>query len=111
MVTRQNDEKKLFEIWLTNEERRSEALMASLKPLYGEWRARGYMPVVFCSGGGDLYGETLELLKNSRRRTAEREIKAEKEARDTQSVRAQLRELAETQTPSKPRTPTRNDAR
>ena len=91
-ITR-NEKTKTISYWLTNEEHRDPAFMESLKPLYKQNKADGYMSVVYRSGKEDLYDNTLALLKHNRTLSARKEVEAEK-ARQAASQSAQ--------TPTKP---------
>lgn len=75
------DDQKLIEIWLTNAEKIDPVLREGLKEIYAEYKAKKYMVAVFESGTGDLYENTLALLRFNRRRSAEREVQQEKRRR------------------------------
>ena len=75
------DNQQLVEIWLTNAEKADPALREGLKEIYAEYMAKKYMVAVFESGTGDLYENTLALLRFNRRRSAEREVQQEKRRR------------------------------
>ena len=74
------DDKKIVEIWLTNAEKNAPVLREQLKDVYAEYKAKKYMVAVFESGSADLYQSTRDLLLYNRRRLAEKEIQAEKQA-------------------------------
>lgn len=63
---------KAATIWLTNEDQQSESVMASVTALTQEWRSKGYQPVIFRSGRGDLYENTAALLLHNREGAAMR---------------------------------------
>ena len=63
-------------IWLTRTESADPAVSEHLKPIYAE----GLMPVVMHSGSGDLYANTRDLLVDTRRRQAEKAVRAERAA-------------------------------
>lgn len=67
------DDKKLVEVWLTNQERDNLALRERLRPLCKRYKNEGYLVAVFYSGKENLYDQTLELLRYNRRRAAQRE--------------------------------------
>ena len=75
------DDQQLVEIWLTNAEKVDPVLREGLKEIYAEYKAKKYMVAVFESGTGDLYENTLALLRFNRRRSAEREVQQEKRRR------------------------------
>lgn len=65
------DKEKTVEVWLTNAEKASPAIQAELKALYAEYKPKKYMVVVYESGRGDLFDDTLALLQYNKRRSAE----------------------------------------
>lgn len=67
-------------IWLTRAESADPAVSEYLKPIYAKCRAQGLMPVVMHSGSGDLYANTRDLLVDTRRRQAEKAVRAERAA-------------------------------
>lgn len=69
------DERKIVEIWLTNQEQQDPAVQEALKPLYREYRERKYLVAVFCSGDRPLYDQTRDLLLYNRRRLAQLEAR------------------------------------
>lgn len=79
-----NDDSKIVEVWLTNEEKRSQALRERLKQLYRECRAKKYMVAVFQSGEHDLPECTSDLLRYNRRRIAHMELQREKKIKEEQ---------------------------
>ena len=66
--------------WLTREERDDPAFRESLKPIYQQYKDQNYLVAVFLSGEEDLYQQTRDLLLYNRRRLAEKEVQAEKQA-------------------------------
>ena len=74
------DESKIVELWLTREERDDSAFRESLKPIYQQYKDQNYLVAVFLSGEEDLYQQTRDLLLYNRRRLAEKEVQAEKQA-------------------------------
>ena len=74
------EQSKIVELWLTREERDDPAFRESLKPLYQQYKAQNYLVAVFLSGEEDLYQQTRDLLLYNRRRLAEKEVQAEKQA-------------------------------
>lgn len=73
-----NEKSKTISIWLTNADQHDEACAAQVKALIKEWHGKGWLPVIFRSGGEDLYEDTIALLKHNRDLTARREVEAEK---------------------------------
>ena len=74
------EQNKIVELWLTREERDDSAFRESLKPIYQQYKDQNYLVAVFLSGEEDLYQQTRDLLLYNRRRLAEREVQAEKQA-------------------------------
>lgn len=74
------EQSKIVELWLTREERDDPAFRESLKPIYQQYKDQKYLVAVFLSGEDDLYQQTLDLLLYNRRRLAEKEVQAEKQA-------------------------------
>lgn len=72
------EQSKIVELWLTKEERDDPALMELLKPICQKYRGQKYLVAVFLPGKEDLYEQTRDLLLYNRRRTAEKEVQAEK---------------------------------
>ena len=71
---------KIVELWLTREERDNPAFRESLEPIYQQYKDQNYLVAVFLSGEEDLYQQTRDLLLYNRRRLAEKEVQAEKQA-------------------------------
>ena len=75
-----DDTGKTVRIWLTKGEKDDPGLRDTLRPLYRPYREKGYLVAVFLSGENDLYQGTRDLLLYNRRRAAEKEVLAEREA-------------------------------
>lgn len=75
------DDRKIVDIWLTNEEQQDQALREKLKSLYQQYKAKKYTAVVFLSGSRDLAEETAALLCHNKRRVAELEVQRERKRR------------------------------
>ena len=69
------DDKKIVEVWLTNQEQRDERLQKQLEDLYQQYSKKKYFVVVFKSGNQDLAEETSALLCYNRKRLAEQEVR------------------------------------
>ena len=80
MIARFNEKLHIVEVWLTQSDQRDDALMASLPERYRDWNTHGYQPVLFRSGGRDLFEDTLALLKDWRMAEAARQMQEEKAA-------------------------------
>lgn len=75
------DDRKIVEVWLTNEEKQDQAIKESLKPLYQQYKAKKYTVAVFLSGSRDLAEETGALLCRNKRRIAELKVQRERKRR------------------------------
>ena len=75
-----NENSRIVGIWLTKAEKNDADLRESLKPLYKKYHNQKYTVAVFMSGEQDLYENTRDLLLYNRRRSAEKEVQAEKAA-------------------------------
>ena len=73
------DGSKLVEVWLNSSEKRDAELRERLKPLYQEYKKKDYLVAVFESGTQDLTELTSGLLCDHRRRSAQREVKLERQ--------------------------------
>ena len=80
------DESKTVELWLTREEKDDPALRESLKPMYQKYKERKYLVAVFLSGEEELYQQTRDLLLYNRRRQAEKEVLAQKQAQQVMTM-------------------------
>ena len=66
--------------WSSGSPGRSGTIPPSLKPIYQQYKDQNYLVAVFLSGEEDLYQQTRDLLLYNRRRLAEKEVQAEKQA-------------------------------
>lgn len=78
IITKTQGKSKAVMFWLINEEKNNPVLRESLKPLFRESKAQGYLPVVMQSGEGDLKESMKSLMKHEGRRMARAELTAEK---------------------------------
>ena len=67
------EQNKIVELWLTREEKEDAAFRESLKPLYQQYKAQ-------------LYQQTRDLLLYNRRRQAEKEVLAQKQAQQVMTM-------------------------
>lgn|GEM_PF-1011755 len=72
------DNQKIVAVWLTRAERDDESVMARLRSLRSEYKAKKYTVAEYHSGSGDLQTSVLDLLAYNKRRIAELEIEREK---------------------------------
>lgn len=72
------DADRLVEVWLTKAEKANLTVQDYLQELYAHFGAKKYTVAVYSSGNGDLFQDTLALLRYNRRRIAEREVEAAK---------------------------------
>lgn len=63
--------------WLSRAEAADSQVMDSLKPLFKNWKNRGYLPVVFESGEGDMNDSMYLLMKRNFELLAKKELAAE----------------------------------
>lgn len=59
MLIRVNVSDEITEIWLTNSDQQQQI---DLKPLYKEYKSKGYLVAVYMSGKGDLLEYTKDLV-------------------------------------------------
>ena len=69
------DDRKIVEVWLTNQEKQDESLKERLKDLYQQYREKKYIVAVYMSGDLNLTEETSALLYYNRKRLAEQEAR------------------------------------
>lgn len=74
------DSSKLVEVWLTNSEKQNAELRERLKSLFQAYKEKNYLVAVFESGEQDLTEMTSSLLCDHRRRSAQREVKLERQS-------------------------------
>lgn len=75
------DDKKIVAVWLTRAERNDESVMARLRSLRSEYKAKKYTVAEYHSGSGDLHTSVLDLLTYNKRRIAELDTQREKAAK------------------------------
>ena len=75
------DDRKIVEVWLTNEEQQDQTLRKKLNPIYQQYKEQKYTIAVFLSGHRDLAEETSALLCRNKRRIAELEVQRERKRR------------------------------
>ena len=75
-----HDDARQVCIWLTRAESQDPAVRESLKPVIAKYYGQKYLVGVYESGTEDLFENTLALLKYNRKKTAEREVKARRDA-------------------------------
>lgn len=69
------DDRKIVEVWLTNQEKQDESLRGQLKDFYQQYREKKYIVAVYMSGNLNLTEETSALLCYNRQRLAEQEVR------------------------------------
>lgn len=74
------DNQKIVAVWLTRAERDDESVMARLRSLRSEYKAKKYTVAEYHSGSGDLHASVLDLLAYNKRRIAEMQVQSEKAA-------------------------------
>ena len=73
------DDRKIVEIWLTNQDKRDQALKGQLNILYQQYKVKKYSVVEYQSGDQDLLEETSALLCYNRKRLAEQEVRRKRQ--------------------------------
>ncbi len=68
------DDRKIVEVWLTNHDKKDQALKGQLYILYQQYKVKKYSVVEYQSGDRDLLEETSALLRYNRKRLAEQEV-------------------------------------
>ncbi len=68
---------KIATFWISAEEGRNQAFMASLKPQFKIWKDKGYLPVVMESGEGRLEDSIYLLMKHNYELLAKKQLAAE----------------------------------
>ena len=61
-----NENKKIVEVWLSNEEKNSNLIKNKLKELYDMYKKTKYIVAVYESGNADLFSGTKSLLVQNR---------------------------------------------
>ena len=80
------DDKKIVAVWLTRAERNDESVMARLRSLRSEYKAKKYTVAEYHSGSGDLHTSVLDLLAYNKRHAAELQVQREKAAKAEHSA-------------------------
>ena len=73
-----DEERKVASWWVSREEQQDENIVDSLRPQFKEWKAKGYLPVIFRSGSDDLEDCTHDLMKYNFVLEAKRRVAAAK---------------------------------
>ncbi len=81
------DDRKIVEVWLTNQEKKDKNLQKQMENLYQQYSQKKYFVVTYMSGNQDLVEETSALLCYNRKRLAEQEVR-KKKVRTTRRVMA-----------------------
>ena len=61
-----NENKKIVEVWLSNEEKNNRQIKESLEKIYSDYKKIKYLVVVYESGSADLFSGTKSLLVQNR---------------------------------------------
>lgn len=80
------DDKKIVAVWLTRAERDDESVMARLRSLRSEYKAKKYTVAEYHYGSEDLHTSVLDLLAYNKRRAAELQVQREKAAKAEHSA-------------------------
>lgn len=68
-------DRRIVEVWLTNQEKQDDSLREQLKDLYQQYREKKYIVAVYMSGDLNLTEETSALLCCNRKRLAGQEVR------------------------------------
>lgn len=68
------DDRRIVEVWLSNQEKQDATLREPLKNLYQQYREKKYIVAVYLSGDQNLTEQTSALLCYNRKRLAEQEV-------------------------------------
>ena len=71
-------DRKIVEVWLTNQDKKDQALKRQLNILFQQYKVKKYSVVEYQSGDQDLLEETSALLCYNRKRLAEQEVRRKK---------------------------------
>ena len=69
------EDRKLVEVWLTNQDKQDQALKGQLNILYQQYKVKKYSVVEYQSGNQNLAEETSALLRYNRNHLAEQEVR------------------------------------
>lgn len=69
-----NENKRIVEFWLTNEEKNNKELKNTIVSDCKEWKKKKFFPVIFESGNGDLKDSIEGLLRHNCETMAQNEI-------------------------------------
>lgn len=72
-----NQQNKIVELWLTNDEQQDQVLMRSLHAQYQQYKEKKYKVAVFCSGSRELANVTEDLLLHNRTVVARKDLERE----------------------------------
>lgn len=73
-----DDQEKMIQVWMTNQERQDAALQRQMKPMYAQWKGEKFLVAVFQSGPKDLQTSTRDLLSYNKKRIAQMEVARKK---------------------------------
>lgn len=69
-----DDQAKMVQVWMTNQERQDTALQRQMKPMYAQWKRENFLVAVFQSGPRELQTSTRDLLSYNKKRIAQMEV-------------------------------------
>ncbi|MBR2055179.1 MAG: hypothetical protein IJ968_09880 [Clostridia bacterium] len=79
MQLKVNEQTKIVQIWMTNDEKNDPRAQAKMKELCAQYKEKKYLVAVFYSGKNELYPSILDLLAYNKRKCAE--LAAQREPR------------------------------
>lgn len=71
MQLKVNEQTKIVQIWMTNDEKNDPRAQAKMKELCAQYKEKKYLVAVFYSGKNELYPSILDLLAYNKRKCAE----------------------------------------
>lgn len=74
MQLKVNEQTKIVQIWMTNDEKNDPRAQAKMKELCAQYKEKKYLVAVFYSGKNELYPSILNLLAYNKKRCAEQAV-------------------------------------
>lgn len=74
MQLKVNEQTKIVQIWMTNDEKNDPRAQAKMKELCAQYKEKKYLVAVFYSGKNELYPSILDLLAYNKKRCAEQAV-------------------------------------
>ncbi len=74
MQLKVNEQTKIVQIWMTNDEKNDPRAQAKMKELCAQYKEKKYLVAVFYSGKNELYPSIRDLLAYNKKRCAEQAV-------------------------------------